>query len=802
MYTIDFSSIEFVDDVGSSFASLLEAQMEYGFISQIQYEQLPPNMKMLVDKYNEDHKKSSNKSNANKDSIKKYTVTHQFGDNITSAINFSIEQYDKASDELVLQSECLVEAYNNMITGKATDAVILLLDRIKASDKSQIDDKINILKESNAGFRRLYNMCLELSNTMNTLTDKYKYKMDITYRDIRDAVIDAEFYPSDNDPEKVKRIINARIQYNNTIMEMFKLMIYNNYELLGLSKDVALVYSAKLSSPDHSVQKEAVKDIKRIIKEQSDKFKINGHRTWDFRKLGLGVLFRTEESMGKFIESVDTPDHFIQILSQYDCVVDAHGGNKEEDNSEKLRDQLEQALEKNRKALVDKLDKLKSQYENLTKYINSEYDKLDAKFKMLNDEYSDSEKFKAYVEKIYKFENKEIEERLENIEKLKKMIRSEKIALEFAYDNDDSEAIKYRIGLYEKQIKLYEAGLDYCEKDARESYNSFMKIINGLDEYDIATEFKNKIKPILDKSEKRRNLYKIKIDHYNDKQKYYYDEIQKSKKALNRHIDKNKYWSIQPVYTLTAGPFTRVDDLVRQLIKEGFKKILLCNCNPGGHKLPKDITQKEGITIRMSKTNTLVESACETVDPYEQIHLDIENSQLNMAQMCESFNINYWDDISLNEITNDYNNTLESMNEGTLKNIWTKIKELIKKAVTIVVNLVKRLFDIIKTFIDKIKAWFKRLHESKKYDDKFKKSVKTSIIIVENASVDKFSANNWDDLENKTIKACSAIQKKIDELQNKQLKNYKELDKYADQMSKTTNESSISELDSLVNMLW
>ena len=173
-----------------------------------------------------------------------------------------------------------------------------------------------------------------------------------------------------------------------------------------------------------------------------------------------------------------------------------------------------------------------------------------------------------------------------------------------------------------------------------------------------------------------------------------------------------------------------------------------------------------------------------------------------MAQMCESFNINYWDDISLNEMANDYNNTLESMNEGTIKNIWTKIKELIKKAVAIVVNLVKKLFDIIKTFIDKIKAWFKRLHESKKYDDKFKKPVKTGVIIVENASVNKFSASNWDDLENKTIKACSAIQKKIDELQNKQLKNYKELDKYADQMSKSANESSIAELDSIVNMLW
>ena len=260
------------------------------------------------------------------------------------------------------------------------------------------------------------------------------------------------------------------------------------------------------------------------------------------------------------------------------------------------------------------------------------------------------------------------------------MIQTEKFTLDFKYDTE-KENSEQRIKLYENQIKMYENRLEDCEKDAYESYTLFMKIINGLTYHDVSIEFKNKIQPILDKSEKRRKSYQTKIDHYHDQQNYFYDEVRKSKKALERYIDKNKYWSIQPVYTLNAGPFTKVDDLVRQLIKEGFKKILLCNCNPGGHKLPKDITQKEGITIRMSKTNTLVESVCEEIDQYEQIHLDIENSQISMAQMCESFNINYWDDISLNEMANDYNNTLESMNEGTIKNIWTKIKELIKKAV-------------------------------------------------------------------------------------------------------------------------
>ena len=390
-----------------------------------------------------------------------------------------------------------------------------------------------------------------------------------------------------------------------------------------------------------------------------------------------------------------------------------------------------------------------------------------------------------------------------DIDKFTKRIEQIKYDLENnTYSDTEVEEDRALIKRFEERIKETTDEMSTYEKGVHKVFSDFLKVVNNTNHADLIQEYENVVKPTVDKTNKDIDRCKKELERIQKQQDELDKESYQSYKTVERHIDKNKYWSIQTIYTLNAGPFTKVDDLVRQLIKEGFKKIFLINCNPGGHKLPKDITQKEGITIRMSKTNTLVESACETVDPYEQIHLDIENSQLNMAQMCESFNINYWDDISLNEMANDYNNTLESMNEGTLKNIWTKIKELIKKAVTIVVNLVKRLFDIIKTFIDKIKAWFKRLHESKKYDDKFKKSVKTSVIIVENASVDKFSANNWDDLENKTIKACSAIQKKIDELQNKQLKNYKELDKYADQMSKTANESSILELDSIVNMLW
>lgn len=178
------------------------------------------------------------------------------------------------------------------------------------------------------------------------------------------------------------------------------MMIYNNYEILGLSKDVAMVYTVKLSSSDHSVQKEAVKDIKQIIEIQTNKFKLKGHNTFDFRPLGLGVLFQTEEYLGGVSSTYTDPSHYIQVLSQYDCVVLAHGGDEEADNAGKLRSHALDSIGNRRKTLNDKMKEISSRIQELTEYIESKQDQILTKLKLKENNGSDAEKFAIYVKNV------------------------------------------------------------------------------------------------------------------------------------------------------------------------------------------------------------------------------------------------------------------------------------------------------------------------------------------------------------------------------------------------------------------
>ena len=64
---------------------------------------------------------------------------------------------------------------------------------------------------------------------------------------------------------------------------------------------------------------------------------------------------------------------------------------------------------------------------------------------------------------------------------------------------------------------------------------------------------------------------------------------------------RQEFWEIEPVITPSGkGPFEDANDLVHQLIKEGFKRINLCNCNPGDIELADDIKKNRHVIVRIS----------------------------------------------------------------------------------------------------------------------------------------------------------------------------------------------------------
>lgn len=52
--------------------------------------------------------------------------------------------------------------------------------------------------------------------------------------------------------------------------------------------------------------------------------------------------------------------------------------------------------------------------------------------------------------------------------------------------------------------------------------------------------------------------------------------------------------------------FILMNDLVDQLIKEGFKRINIVSCNPGAHHLPKHVVDNKRVLVRMNLTSTLI----------------------------------------------------------------------------------------------------------------------------------------------------------------------------------------------------
>ena len=66
---------------------------------------------------------------------------------------------------------------------------------------------------------------------------------------------------------------------------------------------------------------------------------------------------------------------------------------------------------------------------------------------------------------------------------------------------------------------------------------------------------------------------------------------------------------MQPIRTDKSEYYTDMNSFIRRLIKEGYKKILIGSCNPGSHKLDKDIMMTPGVTINYSDYSNIIESA-------------------------------------------------------------------------------------------------------------------------------------------------------------------------------------------------
>ena len=811
---------------------LLEAEMENGReVDMFKYEALPSRVRQILEKYSEEHGGSASdmKKGYENGFAKQYTREKMAGidkftmmskDVIDAQIKHALELYDKEQDERILQSENIVEVYNQMIHAhfKKAYEVVGKLTRemshrgvLSTAEEEQSAKYTEEAKSS--GTVPLVGMISTLVDFVENYNESFAGDEEapkgakINDAEVEKMLIECAYTPSDN-PKEIRQIVQARINYNNAMIQIFQRMLNQNYKVLGITADEASMLSMKLQSSDPGTRKQSIKEVKEIVEKNKAKFQLSKPRVgYDLRSIGGGCMFVTEEETG--LDFVYELDHIIQMLMTHDCIVLGHGGTSNDkivawertigpyfeqidERLEELSNKMQEYNDKEyqlpkkriRKELKDKYNIDDDKLDKILNRLDDEEEALDRQLSLLR---INADEIRDQLSKVYdSFKDK--------YDKYKDGTISSDEFDEYSKQYDEVvKPLKAKLDKIEPEIdKLYESLKDIRVKNQNISNEYYEKYFGrDIEEKSPAAEYLRK------RAHECNVLYSDLIDSKNALVKKYNKVVEEETKKGNTK------WVIQPVSTLKGGPFTDVNELVRQLIKEGFKDIVLMSCNPGHHQLAKDIQNAKGVKITFAK-NTLMAENVNTLNPeddYYELDKSIIECENSLKAICEYAGFSYYDDNYLNECVSTLNDSyLEAINEGVLKNAWTKLVEFIKKAFGFIVGLFKKIIEFVKKIIQKIKDFFGKIFGSKQYSSELNEPVKTSTIMLE-ASVRKYSAKSWGDIQKVVISSCEKIQRAINDQQNKQTKNLQELQRYAEGQAKSVNESSNPQLDSLLSLI-
>jgi len=238
------------------------------------------------------------------------------------------------------------------------------------------------------------------------------------------------------------------------------------------------------------------------------------------------------------------------------------------------------------------------------------------------------------------------------------------------------------------------------------------------------------------------------------------------------------YWYIQPT-SFNGTEYTRLNELLKALIRSGHKKIKVNSCNPGHKDLDPEILNKTGVRIHFAKNSVVRESSDFSIDPVMANLEEAENSLINLA---EDYDIDYWDNKLLKESYLEIEDSSYVLNESKL---WDTIKELARKFVKAIIFIWKKIVEFFKFIWQKIKEFImKRINAYK--DRKAKKKIKSSFIVVNSTAVLRdIETDNIKDLSNAITTSCSTISNSI--RQNNQTQNHM-VKMYSDKLEKIIKE--------------
>ena len=728
----------------TDFPVLNEAEITHGGSIGIGFNALP---KDLQDKIKEKLKDRGKSEDEIKSITMKYTAValdNQFRekevsidgfDIIDGMIHHQLEVYDKTRDLALLQAEDIVKAYREA-AGASYDKAVQFLNENANEINKRVARGADVVSEffHKNEFDNLTRLLTSSSDALFELQERY----DFSEAELKRSIVENAFSDSD-DPNKIRDIIQARITYSNVIVQMFKQMLQQNYKILGITEKEASLLVERISSGDADEEKAGIVAIKDIIESKAEQF--HKKDMYDLRPIGGGCIFYTSQDLGA-IKADTVFRRMIQLAMTHDAVVVAHGSNQTKKGlAEKVL--ATQIIAPTFKKTFH-LGKL-----NATTVLGFSFGKSDAE--IYQDYVRASKKAQWSAEKLTEFQNKVV---------------SAQKALKAAIDAGDESLIQSIISANENVNQKFKKIAETSEKAIAEYKEMEDQIKRGervvLSEWIAAFDAINSADDAINKA----------LDKYNE--------------VLRKYKD-STYWGCQPVKTLKGGPFTDMNKLVAQLIKEGFKNIYIMSCNPGSHELDPKILATPGVKIHHAVHSILsenVEYVYDNDDSFSEAYNTIDEATTELEVYESMYST------ASNEFSSEF-----LTEAGSVSSIWAKVKEWIKTAIKKVINFFKTVFEKIKNFIDRVKNFFKNRK------GKLTKKVDTGVIRGD-GKVEKFNFDDYEELKKKTEAACDELTKMIHKYEQESIKGMQEAEKYADQQSKKAINESIDGMDTLVNMLW
>ena len=686
-----------------------------------------------------------------------YSVGH--GDEyISSLMHKQLENYDKEMDQQILLAESISDAYNHAV------------DMHYAQVCKDIEDINSIIERTGGKLNkeeaiRYHNIVTNFNMIQGSVTQLRK--LDEENPKLAEYLTKTVMYGTEESPEWMRKVVQARIKYNDMIIKMLDTMIKENYVLLNMTKDQAMFCSEQLNSPDKDKRSAGIKQAKAAIlaevRENPRKYRKGS--ILDLRPLGAGVLFPSEDYKNSGLTEMTALDRMVQDLLQYDAICLGHGGT--ESVGERAADKMQNA-------------------------------KIDERYK----------KYRTLSDRIEK-----------QIEIIRKSAFN-KVVKQVDPDSDLGAYVNAVIKEFEEARKAYEdpALDDLPGKEARVIDRRYYTALNHMqvltrnitENENFYKSFNADVPEDIDKANRLIEFLKKNVEDAENAWAYFKkdtDEWYKLAERINRKAGKKGIkgeWVIDPVRTLSGGPFTDPNELVRQLIKEGFKNILLNQCNPGHHKLAEDILKRKDVMVTYSNNTYLLENAdMNELDPaWGEMIQRLDENYATMATAVCVWHPEYAT-MTLHECATDIDDICDSyalneasLNEASLKDAWSKIVELLKRGAAFIGKLFMALIKRIKSFIMKIVDFFKRIFQSlkeKRMTGKMTRKIKSCAVSASGkAKANTFQFDDWKTIEQNFAKHNQALQAEIERKSKEVDKVLKDMNIFLEKQVKSS-QSAVSE---------